>query len=160
MRRRSPQRRRQGGVAAIELALIMLFFMGLLPVVLLFGRALLAYTVMQKSTHDAARYMATLPQVQMSGLASASLASAFARQMLVEGMLETWPDIQAVRITVDCLYTDDFYACGSFTSRVLQVRIKVGVDIPIDFLPSLTNQWLPQLPPIPLRANASLRYDN
>lgn len=160
MRRAYPPQRRQGGVAAIELALIMLFFLGLLPIVLLFGRALLAYTVMQKSTHDAARYMATVPQAQMASFATASLASAFARQMLVDGMLETWPNIQPGKIAVDCLYNDDFYPCGSFTSRVLQVRIKVGVDIPIDFLPALMGMWLPELSSIPLRANASLRYDN
>ncbi len=58
--------RRQGGVAAIELALILLFFMGLLPFVLLFGRALLVYTALQKSAHDAARYMATMPLPQMA----------------------------------------------------------------------------------------------
>ena len=58
--------RREKGVAAIELALIMTFFIGLLPFVLLFGRAFLVYTALQKSVHDAARYMATLPLAQMA----------------------------------------------------------------------------------------------
>ena len=152
--------RRQGGVAAIELALIMLFFMGLLPVVLLFGRAFLAYTALQKGAHDAARYMATLPLVQMSRFDTASQGAAFARQMVVEAMAESWPGMEAARVIVECAYADDAYGCGSYATAPLQVRIKVTVDMPVTFLPELTRAWLPQLAPIPLRANATLRYVN
>ncbi len=152
--------RRQDGVAAIELALILLFFMGLLPVVLLFGRALLAYTAMQKSAHDAARYMATLPLPQMTNTASAVQGAAFARQMVLDAMLETWPDMDVAKVNLECIYNDDAYACGNFPSKPLQVRLKVGVDMPIGILPDLTLGWLPQMAPIPLRANATLRYEN
>src|SRR5450830_1075662 len=93
--------RREGGVAAIELALILLFFMGLLPVVLLFGRALLAYTAMQKSAHDAARYMATLPLPLMTNTASAAQGTVFARQMVLDAMAETWPDMDAAKVHVN-----------------------------------------------------------
>ncbi|WP_298403938.1 TadE/TadG family type IV pilus assembly protein [Janthinobacterium sp.] len=153
-------RRRQDGVAAIELALILLFFMGLLPFVLLFGRALLVYTVLQKSTHDAARYLATMPLSQMAGIGAATQGVAFSRQMVVEAMAESWPTMEAARVSVDCIYADDSYSCGTYATAPLQVRIKLSVDMPVDILPELTRKWLPQLAPIPLRANATLRYVN
>lgn len=152
--------RRQGGVAAIELALILLFFMGLLPVVLLFGRALLVYTALQKSTHDAARYLATMPLPQMANADAAEQGAAFSRQMVRQAMAESWPGMSSGKVNVDCIYNDDFYSCGSYATAPLQVRIKVTVDMPITFLPDLTRAWLPQLAPIPLRANATLRYVN
>ncbi|MGK5017830.1 TadE/TadG family type IV pilus assembly protein [Janthinobacterium sp. 75] len=157
-RRRAP--RRQGGVAAIELALILLFFMGLLPFVLLFGRALLVYTALQKSVHDAARYMATMPLPQMGSIGTATQGVAFSRQMVVDAMAESWPHMEAARVSVDCVYVDESFSCGSYPTAPLQVRIKVTVDMPVDFLPELTRKWLPQLAPIPLRANATLRYVN
>ncbi|MGK5019792.1 TadE/TadG family type IV pilus assembly protein [Janthinobacterium lividum] len=156
--RRAP--RRQDGVAAIELALILLFFIGLLPFVLLFGRALLVYTALQKSTHDAARYLATMPLSQMGSIGTATQGVAFSRQMVVEAMAESWPHMETVRVIVDCVYADESYNCGNFPTAPLQVRIKVAVDMPVDFLPELTRKWLPQLAPIPLRANAILRYVN
>jgi len=152
--------RRQDGVAAIELALILLFFMGLLPVVLLFGRALLAYTAMQKSAHDAARYMATLPLPQMTNTASAVQGTAFARQMVLDAMAETWPGLEPVQVNLECVYSDDAYSCGSFASKPLQVRVKFGAEMPIGILPDLILGWLPQMTSIPLRANATLRYEN
>jgi len=154
------RQRRQRGVAAIELALIMLFFTGLLPIVLLCGRALYAYTALQKSAHDAARYLATLPVAQMTHAASVTPAVAFARQMVVESMADTWPGLEAVKIGVECIYADDAYPCGSYASKPLQVRVKMTLDMPIRFLPALLDKWLPQLTSIALRANATLRYDN
>lgn len=152
--------RRQGGVAAIELALILLFFIGLLPFVLLFGRALLVYTALQKSAHDAARYMATMPLPQMTRSDTANQGAVFARQMVVDAMAESWPAMQPYVIGVECVYADDSYPCGSNTTAPLQVRIKVTVDMPTIFLPELTRKWLPLLGPVPLRANATLRYVN
>ena len=95
MRRAACAKRRQEGVAAIELALIMLFFMGLLPVVLLFGRALFMYTAVQKSAQDAARYMATLPLQQMTNDDTANQAAVFATQLVQQALAETGPVLKA-----------------------------------------------------------------
>ena len=160
MKRACRAPRRQGGVAAIELALILLFFMGLLPFVLLFGRALLVYTALQKSVHDAACYMATMPLPQMTRSDTANQGAVFARQMVVDAMAESWPAMQPYLISVECVYADDSYSCGTYAAAPLQVRIKLSVDMPVDILPELTRKWLPQLAPIPLRANATLRYVN
>ena len=150
--------RRQEGVAAIALALIMLFFMGLLPFVLLFGRALLAYTALQKSAHDAARYLATMPLPQMVNADAAEQGAVFARQMVRQAMLESWPGMSSSKVVVECVYADDAYNCGNSATAPLQVRIKLSVEMPVDILPELTRKWLPQLAPISLRANATLRY--
>lgn len=151
---------RQHGVAAIELALIMLFFMGLLPVVLLFGRALLMYTAMQKSAHDAARYMATLPLQQMTNETSANQAAAFAARMIGDALEQTGPVLSTNLIRVDCIYADGDYPCGTFVTKPLQVRVKFATDLTVTFLPGLTSKWLPELVSVPLRANANLRYAN
>lgn len=151
---------RQHGVAAIELALIMLFFMGLLPVVLLFGRALLMYTAMQKSAHDAARYMATLPLQHITNEASANQAASFATRMIQDALEQTGPVLSTNLIRVECVYVDGDYPCGAFASKPLQVRVKFTADLPVTFLPGLTSKWLPEMVSVPLRANANLRYAN
>ena len=151
---------RQDGVAAIELALILLFFMGLLPMVLLFGRALFMYTAVQKSAQDAARYMATLPLQQMTNDDTANQAAVFATQLVRQALAETGPVLNANRIRVECVYASGDYPCGTYATRPLQVRVKFAADLPIDFLPDLTLRWLPQMAPISLNANAVLRYAN
>ena len=153
-------RARQKGVAAIELALILLFFMGLLPIVLLFGRALFMYTVVQKSAQDAARYMATLPLQQMTNDVPATQAAAFATQLVQQALAETGPVLISNRIRVECVYASGDYPCGSYVTRPLQVRVKFVAELPIAFLPALTLRWLPQMAPISLNANAVLRYAN
>ena len=153
-------RARQKGVAAIELALILLFFMGLLPIVLLFGRALFMYTVVQKSAQDAARYMATLPLQQMTNDVPATQAAAFATQLVQQALAETGPVLISNRIRVECVYASGDYPCGSYVTRPLQVRVKFVAELPIAFLPDLTLRWLPQMAPISLNANAVLRYAN
>lgn len=158
--RRLVDTRLQRGVAAIELALIMLFFTGLLPVVLLCGRALFAYTALQKSAHDAARYMATMPLPQMLNTTNAAQGNAVVRQMVTDAMHDTWPQMDTLRISLECLYADDAYPCGSYASKPLQVRLKLTIDMQVRFLPTLLAKWLPQMTSIPLRANATLRYDN
>jgi hypothetical protein len=147
-------------VAAIELALILLFFMGLLPIVLLFGRALFMYTVVQKSAQDAARYMATLPLQQMTNDVPATQAAAFATQLVQQALAETGPVLISNRIRVECVYASGDYPCGSYVTRPLQVRVKFVAELPIAFLPDLTLRWLPQMAPISLNANAVLRYAN
>ena len=151
---------RQDGVAAIELALILVFFMALLPVVLLFGRAMFLYTAVQKSAHGAARYMATLPLQQMTNYAAAAQASTFAVRMAQDTLAETGPVLPSNIIRVECLYTSGDFPCGSYATRPLQVRVRFVADLPIDFLPGLTMRWLPQLAPITLTANAVLSYAN
>jgi len=160
MRRAACAKRRQEGVASIELALILLFFMGLLPVVLLFGRALFMYTAVQKSAQDAARYMATLPLQQMTSEDTANQAAVFVTQLVQQALAETGPVLKANLIRVECIYAEGDYPCGTFDTRPLQVRVKFAAKLPIDFLPGLTLRWLPRLKPITLQANTVQRYAN
>lgn len=101
-----------------------------------------------------------MPLPQMANADAAEQGAVFARQMVRQAMLESWPSMSSGKVNVDCIYNDDFYSCGNYPTAPLQVRIKVSVDMPVDILPELTRKWLPQLAPIPLRANATLRYVN
>ena len=54
----------QRGVASIEFALILPFMLLILFAMLLFGRLFWTYNVLHKATHDAARYMTSIPAAE------------------------------------------------------------------------------------------------
>lgn len=55
----------QRGIAAIELALLLPVFLLLLTLPLYFGRVFWHYTVIQNAAQDAARYLSSVPQIEM-----------------------------------------------------------------------------------------------
>ncbi|MDN4037648.1 TadE family protein [Massilia sp. YIM B02443] len=82
-------KRGRGGVA-VECAIILPIFIGMTAALLLFGRVLWHYTVVQKAAHDAARFLATTSYQEMkpsSGGAevpAALIAQSIARQELTD----------------------------------------------------------------------------
>lgn len=56
---------RQRGIAALEAVLVLPLLLLLLAWITFFGRYFWHYTVAQKAAHDAARYLATVPQREM-----------------------------------------------------------------------------------------------
>jgi Flp pilus assembly protein TadG len=58
--------RRQRGIAAVELALVLPVFVLLLAATVFVGRTLYHYQVMQKAAHDATRYLASAPPLEVS----------------------------------------------------------------------------------------------
>lgn len=79
-----PRRRRQRGIAAIELAAIVSLTFFLVPLVLMLGMATLQYSALQKAVYDAARYMGTLPAAEMTTTVLASQAANAARRMVAD----------------------------------------------------------------------------
>lgn len=77
---------RQRGVAAVELALIMLFTFFVLPVVFLFGRVFYHYNVLKQATEDAATYMASVPRLELRTSQGMANAKARAVQMVVDAV--------------------------------------------------------------------------
>lgn len=53
--------RKQDGIAALELALLVPLFLFMMALPLFWGRVLWHYSALQKATHDAARYLASVP---------------------------------------------------------------------------------------------------
>lgn len=76
-----PRRPRQGGAAAVEMALLLPFFVLLMSLALFLGRYFWHYTAAQKAAQDASRYLSTIPEAEMRDLVLAPAAAAVARDI-------------------------------------------------------------------------------
>ena len=74
-------KKRQRGIAAVELALILLFTSFILPVVFLFARVFYHYNVIKQATQDAANAMASTPRMEL--ITSSGMAAAKARSVMI-----------------------------------------------------------------------------
>ena len=96
-------RRRQRGVAAVEAAVLLPLLLVLLVFPLFFGRIFWHYAVLQKAAHDAARYLATVPLVEMNNPARGPLAADLARAIATTETAELYAgENSPVSITVLC----------------------------------------------------------
>jgi Flp pilus assembly protein TadG len=115
-------RRKQGGVAAIEFAVILPLILIMLAFPVFFARMFMHYAVAQKAAHDAAIYLANIPAVEMSNyersLDAEAVATALARTEL--GELRpgggTLPHVQ-----VQC----DGWPCGNGTPANVTVLVSM-----------------------------------
>jgi Flp pilus assembly protein TadG len=126
MRPRVPPGRLQRGVAAVELALILALGLFLVPSVAVLGRAFWTYTALQKGTHDAARYMASVSVIDMTTPSKALAAANVARQMVVQAAAaaNVRPALPADLVTVLCNGVN----CGSTIPPTL---IRVYAERPV-----------------------------
>lgn len=144
--------RMQRGIVAVEMAFILLFVLVLLPYPLFFGRAFWHYAVLQKAAHDAARYMSTIPVLDMKNPGKASQAVAVVQSMVsaaTAGLGEpaaTW---------VMCGATP----CGVLPVLPDQVRIGVGVVLQDPIFPAITRPLIGD-EGLLLQANVTMRYAN
>lgn len=79
-------RGRQRGVAAVELALILLFTFFMLPAVFLFARVFYHYNVIKQATQDAANAMAATPRIEMMTYAGMAAAKVRSEQMVLNAI--------------------------------------------------------------------------
>ncbi|MBJ7309511.1 TadE/TadG family type IV pilus assembly protein [Rugamonas sp. CCM 8940] len=155
MRPPPPARRPQRGIAAVELALVLAMGLAVVPTVVVLGRALHAYTVMQKAVHDAARYLSAVPAAEMATQSSAFAAVALAQSMVVQAAASSpvSPPLVTPLVAVTC----DGVPCGSAVPAVIQVSVaEFNVADP---LTNLTYQVLLQNG-FKLQAVAVMRYGN
>jgi hypothetical protein len=124
MRPRPPAGRLQRGVAAVELALILAFGLFLVPSVMVLGRIFWTYTALQKATHDAARYMASVSVVDITTLAQAQAAVAVAQGMVVQAAAAAHirPALPAVTVGVTC----NGVPCGSTSIPPVLIQVIVA----------------------------------
>lgn len=105
--------RRQRGVAAIELALILPILLTLLTFPFFYARCFWHYTVAQKAAQDAARYMATVPLAEMRSKTLAGAAQQIAEEIAKREIAELTPGktFDPPQITCDGL------TCGNSTGK-------------------------------------------
>lgn len=121
-RAKHKRQKRQFGIAAVELALVLPVLVLLMTGALLGGRLFWHYTVAQKAAHDAARYMATIPANDMRSPARAEYAADIAHEI-------------AVQETSDLKLRDKpvtLVQCGAYECRggaVLPETVRVRVEM-------------------------------
>jgi Flp pilus assembly pilin Flp len=120
--------RAQRGVAAVEFAVISSLLLILLTVPLFFGRVFWHYTAIQKAAHDAAWYLATVPQNDMKNQARSQDAAKVADYIAKAEVGELAPggDYAPV-VTIDCRPA----GCGLGLPTTVYVRVGVLMFDPI-----------------------------
>jgi Flp pilus assembly protein TadG len=127
MRPRVAPGRLQRGVAAVELALILAFGLALAPSVVVLGRVFWTYTALQKATHDAARYLATVSVTDMTTDDKAVVAVGVARQMVLQAAAAAHirPALSSNSVTVLC----DGANCGTVPTAPVLIRVQVSATM-------------------------------
>ncbi len=121
------RRQRQAGVAAVEMAFFMPMLIVLFAAPLFFGRVFLHYSMAQKAAHDAARFLATVPQRDITWqkddsteIGSAALARAIARAEV--GEARTGGAIPGIDV-----FCDGDTCLGEVVPTRVQVTVRMGI---------------------------------
>lgn len=112
----------QRGVAAVELAFILPVLVVLLAFPLYFGRVFWHYTAAQKAAQDAARYLSSVPLIDMKDPLRVGHAVAVARDIAEAETAELNPGPYRPSITVLC----DGLSCAGFSTPT---TVRVGVQL-------------------------------
>lgn len=103
----APRARPARGMMVVELAVVLgagLFFLSIL---LVGGRLMWHYTVLQRAAFDAARYMATMSRPELGDPAQAPVLAARARQLVLDAVgaarLDTAPGANDILVLCDGL---------------------------------------------------------
>lgn len=137
MRRRTV-RRAQHGIVAIEFAVVLLLLLMLLPATLFFGRVFWQYNTLQKACHDAARYMASVPLVDMRNATAYAAAVATTQQMVVDAL-------DAARVSSDRGVADVNcrpLGCGQAIAAPTTIELTMAIVVHDDIFSSFSNDWL------------------
>jgi Flp pilus assembly protein TadG len=94
--------RRQAGGAAVEFALLLPLLVPFLTLGFFTVSILWHYTMAQKAAQDAARYLSTLSQAEITNPALASAAGALAKQIVMRELEEISPASELTEILTYC----------------------------------------------------------
>jgi Flp pilus assembly protein TadG len=92
----------QRGVAAVEMALLLPIFLVLLMLPLYFGRVFWHYSVVQSAAQDAARYLSSVPQIEMKDPNKIAAVVSVANTIITAEIAELNPGNYAPVVTVQC----------------------------------------------------------
>ena len=147
-----PKRARQRGVAAVEFAVILPLILILLTFPIFFARVFMHYSVAQKAAHDAARYLSSIPFVEMQDQTRAMAAESVARQIVTAETAELNPGTGShIFVGVLC----DGSVCGF--SVPAQITVEVRMRMFDDFFNDQT--WESVGPAgLAVKANVAMAY--
>lgn len=119
-RRKGRHRELQGGVAAVELALMLPVLLVLLTAPFFLAIYLWHYSAIHKTSYSAARFLATVPARIMTSPELAQEAERLARELVMDGISDLHPAATPI-ITVLC----DGLSCGDGPPQEVSIDVRV-----------------------------------
>jgi Flp pilus assembly protein TadG len=143
--------KRQAGVAAVELAILMPILLVFLTFPVFFARVFWHYTVAQKAAQDAARYLSTVSAAEMMTPARAQAAGEFAQEIVRREIAELAPGSDIADAGTYC----DGVNCGEKLPGTTPATVRVNFSISM-FDPTETVDvgWFG----LPITASYTMRY--
>lgn len=126
--------RRERGIAAVEMAVMMPFLIVLLVFPLYFGRVLWHYSGIQHAAQDAARYLSKAPVTEMTNPARAVAVASVAEAIIARELAELVPGSLPYVPIVTC----DGLNCVGY-SRPTNVRVAIQVPVENIFFPGVSS---------------------
>ncbi|SFB83553.1 TadE family protein [Massilia yuzhufengensis] len=114
-------RKREAGVAAIELALLLPVLIVFLLFPIFISKVLWHYTVAQKAAQDAARYLSTVPRSEMMSRDLAAEAGDLAIDIAGREIAELAPDLEIIGPKAFC----DAESCGDLIAGRVPATVRV-----------------------------------
>jgi hypothetical protein len=145
-------RRRQRGIAAIELAVILPVLLAFLAFTVFYGRVFWHYTAAHKAAHDAARYFASVPQTEFKTPTRVGFAAAVAESIALQVTADLNPGPYRPNIGVLC---DGFPCAGFALPTTITVVIQLGM---FDTIFSQVTGEVLGAEPLPVTAAVTMRY--
>ena len=116
--------RRQRGIAAVELALVLPVLLVLLAMPLMFGRVFWHYTVAQKAAQDGVRYLATIPLSEMRSPLKVAYSVAVAQAIVDQELAGLNPGEDAIAVSINC---DGVTCNGLVVPSAVSIQVQMRV---------------------------------
>lgn len=115
-------KKREGGIAALEFAIIFPVMILLIAFPIFYARVYMYYSVAQKAAHNSAIYLAKLPLIEMQDIAKSSAATTLTQEIVDSTIGELQAGEQGVILTqINC----DGGPCGSGVPGNITVQVRV-----------------------------------
>jgi Flp pilus assembly protein TadG len=139
--------KRQRGLVALELALVLPFMLIMLTAVVFYGRLTYHYEVVNKAARDGARYLSSVAALNLKNPALAAQETS-----LVLTLVQTELAALGASQSLVFVYCDNV-PCGALSTAPVEVSVTVITQMPL-----LYSGYLPELSAQQLVVNSRARY--
>lgn len=150
---------RQHGTALVETAIALPVLLTLLAGLALFGQALWQFNAMQKAVHDAARYMASIPVVEITNMERALSAKHTAQDMVrgaaIVAGIAVPPALESISVLCGSAS-----ACAGSSTKPSTVTVNVSVGLGGTVLEMFFGEWSSASSPLEVSLSATVPYMN